>query len=477
MKKKIWTALCLTAFMTALLGMTAFAAESDEIHDGVYIEDIDVSGMTESEAVSALEDYVEELSQETLTLAIDENVISVSLETLGLTCTDMDEVVGEAMDLGKTGNIIKRYKERKDLEYENKYYELSWTLDEDLVSEYVNAECTQFDQEAVDATLTKDGDTFTVVEGSNGIVLDVDGAVDTLIDFIENEWDQSDGNVTLPVEIDYPQGTAEELSKVQDLLGSYTTSYSSSSTNRSTNIANGASLINGTVLYPGEQFSAYEAVEPFTEENGYLMAGSYLNGKTVDSMGGGICQVSTTLYNAVLRAELQVDERSGHSMTVSYVDPAADAAIAGTYKDLKFTNDTDAPIYIEAYTYNKTITFNIYGEETRASNRTIEFVSETISTTDAGTVFVADSTQAIGYYATESGHTGIVAELYKYVYIDGVESEVVKINKTTYQASARTVTVGVAGDEDLSEQLQAAVALQDEEQILATLAYCLEEMD
>ena len=73
-------------------------------------------------------------------------------------------------------------------------------------------------------------------------------------------------------------------------------------------------------MYPGEEFSAYEVVAPFTAENGYAMAGSYLNGETVDSMGGGICQVSTTLYNAVLRAELEVTERSPHSMTVSYVE-------------------------------------------------------------------------------------------------------------------------------------------------------------
>ena len=89
----------------------------------------------------------------------------------------------------------------------------------------------------------------------------------------------------------------------------------------------------------------YETVAPFTAENGYAMAGSYLNGEVVDSMGGGICQVSTTLYNAVLRAELEVVERSPHSMTVHYVELSEDAAIAGTYKDFKFKNSTDYPIY------------------------------------------------------------------------------------------------------------------------------------
>ena len=87
-------------------------------------------------------------------------------------------------------------------------------------------------------------------------------------------------------------------------------------------------MINGTVLYPGDEFSANTAMAPFTEANGYYAAGSYVNGQVVDSLGGGVCQISTTLYNAVLRAELEVTMRYNHSMTVGYVDLSADAALA-----------------------------------------------------------------------------------------------------------------------------------------------------
>ena len=125
-----------------------------------------------------------------------------------------------------------------------------------------------------------------------------------------------------------PKGNAEELTKVKDVLGTFTTSFSSSGRDRSANVTNGCNLINGATLFPGETFSTYEAVSPFTESNGYYMAGSYLNGQVVDSIGGGICQVSTTLYNAVLKAELQVEERHNHSMIVGYVKPSMDAAIA-----------------------------------------------------------------------------------------------------------------------------------------------------
>lgn len=102
------------------------------------------------------------------------------------------------------------------------------------------------------------------------------------------------------------------------------------------NVRNGASKINGSIIYPGEEFSVHDAVVPFNAENGYELAGSYENGTTVETYGGGICQVSTTLYNAVIRAELEITERSAHSMIVSYVEPSMDAAISGEYKDLKF---------------------------------------------------------------------------------------------------------------------------------------------
>ena len=182
------------------------------------------------------------------------------------------------------------------------------------------------------------------------------------------------------------------------------------------------------------------------------------------------------MYNAVLLSELEVVERSNHSMIVTYVDPSADAAIAGTYKDFKFKNNTDAPIYIEGATANKQITFTIYGEETRPSNRTVKYVSQTLSTTDPGILIVADPGQPIGYRVVESAHRGVQAELYKHVYVNGVEESVTKVNKSTYNASPRTVVIGVAGDPGLSAELVEAVATQDEGVVNAVLASCIERM-
>lgn len=211
--------------------------------------------------------------------------------------------------------------------------------------------------------------------------------------------------------------------------------------------------------------------DELTAAGGYELAGAYENGQTVQSYGGGVCQVSTTLYNAVLKAELEVTQRSNHSMIVTYVKPSMDAAIAGDYKDLKFVNNLDAPIYIEGYTAGKDIYFNIYGQETRPSNRKVTYESEVVSEEDPGTQFVATG-DAIGSISTTQGkHMGYVARLWKIVTVDGVEQSRDAINKSTYKSSPKIVNVGTASaDPNAVAAVNAALATGDEATIYATVA-------
>lgn len=459
-KGSLLLAICLLAMASS---MTVCAA-GETILKGVSIDKLDVSGMTREEALAALESYEKNLGGQSIKLGIGDNVVEAKLSDLGVTF-DNEDLVDEAIGVGHAGNIVKRYKDQKDLQHSGKTFPLSWQTNEDTVRTYVENNCTKYDKKAQNASLTRENGAFNFVAGTEGLELNVDSAVRTISDYLENSWTSDNTEVlNLETQVTEPEGSAEELENIKDLLGSFTTSFSTSGSNRCKNVSSGASHINGTVLYPGEEFSAYETVSPFTEANGYAMAGSYLNGEVVDSMGGGICQVSTTLYNAVLRAELNVTERSPHSMTVHYVDLSEDAAIAGTYKDFKFVNSTEYPIYIEGYTTSdKKITFNIYGKETRDKNRTISFESQMVSETPATTILQEDAGQGIGYKAVSSkGSSGYVAELYKIVKVNGVETDRIKVNKSTYKGTNRVVTYGTAGDPTLSENLRAAIAAQDE---------------
>lgn len=464
MKKRLFAGLVLILFAGLMFGGTTSYAKttSDEIAQGVFVEDVDVSGMTKEEAKAAVDEYMAGKAEEKITLTVKDNELSVSRADLGVAWNN-EEIIEEALALGKSGNVIKRYKALKDLEFDNKVYELSYTADSELIQTVVTEKCTKYNQKAVNTGLKKTGSGFQVVGGKQGMAVDEAAATTVILEFIENEYDGISGTIDIPTVITEPIGSAEELAKVKDLLGSFKTSFKTSDADRSKNVRTGAGHIDGTVLYPGEVFSAYEYVNPFTEENGYAMAGSFLNGKTVDSLGGGICQVSSTLYNAVLKAELEIVERSPHSMMVSYVQASADAAIAGTWKDLKFKNSSDAPIYIEAYTTDgKQLVFNIYGQETRPSGRTIKYVNKVLESTPAVTELVADPAQGIGYRMVESGHNGCKAELYKEVYVDGVLQSSERVNKSNYMVSNRVVYYGINGDPGISAQLQQCIAAGDE---------------
>lgn len=477
--KKNWKKYLSIAGMLVTLSLAAIIVvpvnaetkETDTIPQRVYFGDICVGGMTQDEAKAAVQEHMNEMLAQVITLQAGKNTIQVPVSQFGLTWRN-PEIAAEAAGLGKSGNLITRYKAMKDLENEDKVYELAFDVDTQKAKEYIEAHAQELNTEAIDADVTRENGEFTVIPGSQGVTVNVEKSAEVLENYFNKEWDGGSGTVELVADVVDPRGTDEDFAKVKDLLGSFHTSYSTSGAGRCKNVENGASKIDGSVIYPGDSFSVYEAVSPFDAENGYELAGSYENGTTVETYGGGICQVSTTLYNAVIRAELDVTERYNHSMIVSYVDPSADAAIAGTYKDLKFVNNTDAPIYIEGYTSNKEIHFNIFGHETRPAGREVIFESETLSTTEPGVQYQVASGQPIGYISqTQSSHTGYTAQLWKIVKVNGVEESKEVFNKSTYKPSPRIIMVGIASaNPEATGAMNAAVATQDEATINAAAA-------
>ena len=444
---------------------------SGTIMNGIYFDDINMSGKTYDEAVKLIRDKVKSMSTANITLnSIGGNSVSATAQDLGLTWDDTN-LVADALYVGRSGNIVERYKERKDLEHDKKVYPINVEFDRETVEAIVNEQGELYNVEATDATLSKaDGD-FVVTPGTKGEKIDANASVSRIMSALDS-FTGSDLTIDMVVVEDIPKATAEDLEKIHDVIGRYKTSFKTSNADRSGNVRNGTRLVNGTVLLPGESFSMYQTVSPFTEENGYYLAGSYLNGMVVESLGGGICQVSSTLYNAVLRAELQIDERHNHSMIVSYVDLSSDAAISGTSKDFKFTNNTENPIYIEGITTeDKQVVFTIYGVETRPSNRVVSYESEKISeTVPEGDKIIADPSLPLGSITTQSAHTGYVGKLWKIVTVDGKETERVEVNKSTYLPTPRTATVGTATDNPAAlAMVQAAIASGSIDTVKATV--------
>ncbi|MCM1090381.1 MAG: VanW family protein [Butyrivibrio sp.] len=454
---------------TVLLGIAlvfTFSAEvqaagADTIKQGIYAGDIELSGKTATEARAAVESYVENLQTTEITLeAAGGREVLITAGDLGMTWvnTTMPE---EAVQHGRKGNIIERYKILENLAHENYYFPIELDFDMEAIDTVLAEKCVKYDKKAVNVSLNRNEEgQFKVVEGVEGAMIDVEASIDKIYDYLTGDWDHEPCRIALEIIVDKPLGSAEELANVTDLLGSFTTSYRTSGASRSANVENGCNLINGTTLYPGEEFSTYEMVSPFSEANGYYMAGSYINGRVVDSLGGGICQVSTTLYNAVLNSELEVTERHNHSMIVSYVDPSADAAIAeSSGKDFRFVNNLDYPVYIEGFVKDKRITFNIYGKETRNANREVKYESEVLEVINPQTdAIYPDASRPLGSIVTESAHTGYKARLWKVVTEDGVEVSREQINSSSYKMTPRSATVGTAtSDPNAYNEIMAAI--------------------
>lgn len=477
MKKLKWI-LSITAFVLAasvLAGVSGIArAEESEnavIPSKVYIGDVAVGGMTAEEAKQAVLTSVEGKLDAEITLRAGDNEKTVTARDLGVEWSNT-YIAEEASLIGKVGNLIQRYKDMKDLENEDKVYDVEYSADYDKVTAWLEENTAELNQDAVNNGLKREDGAFVIIEGQEGIEVDVEASAESIVSYFSEEWDGANGSVALAANVVEPEGSKEDLESIQDVLGSFSTYFGDSAAGRITNVKHATSFIDGTVLYPGEEFSVYDAIAPLNAENGYELAGAYENGTTVESYGGGVCQVSTTLYNAVIRAELEVTERFNHSMLVTYVKPSMDAAIAGTYKNLRFVNPYDKPIYIEGYTSGGTLYFNIFGDETRPANREVRFESETVSEEQPVPKFEATADPIGVINRTQKAHVGNVARLWKIVLVDGVEESREVFNNSKYNASPDIYSVGTASaNADAVYAITTALASQDEAAIREAAEY------
>lgn len=462
-KTKLLITLLITATCLASSAVTAFAAEEDRVSSNVYIGATDVSGMSAAELNSFLDEQVANYNNVAFTFTSDEDkAITVLGADMGLSIADAN-LVNEVIAYGKKGTPLERFMAKKNATLGvTKVFDFSVQADPEVIRTILEENIDALSQKAINDGLERVDGQFVYHEGANGITVDVNASVDNICEYVKQMWNGTDAEIALVTVVDEPEGGTDELSYVKDLLASFTTDYSTSSSNRCTNVANATRLLNGTILYPGEELSVATAINPMTAENGYELAGSYENGKTVETYGGGICQVSTTLYNAVIRAELEVVTRFNHSMIVGYVKPSADAAISGFVKDFVFKNNLEHPVFIEGITENKTVTFNIYGCETRDPNREVIFESETLETTPYTETVALMADQPIGYVHVESGHTGIKARLWKVVKENGEQVSREEFNSSNYMMSPKTTYIGVAGaSPEVTNQLAAYAAAGD----------------
>ena len=248
----------------------------------------------------------------------------------------------------------------------------------------------------------------------------------------------------IPIKITKAKKTVKDLGSkaFPDRLSRYSTRYDASNRDRSTNLELSAKKINGTVLLPGEEFSYNKVVGKRTIENGYKNAAVFSNGRVEDGLGGGICQISTTLYNAVLLANLEITERRNHSFVTSYEDPGRDATVVYGVQDFKFKNSRKYPVKIEASVKNGVATMTVMGikEDVEYDVKIRAYKTATIpyKTEKRKNANLAEGKEKV----IQSGTNGCKAVCYRDLYLDGKKVKTELLSRDTYSTMKRIVEVG-----------------------------------
>lgn len=258
----------------------------------------------------------------------------------------------------------------------------------------------------------------------------------------------------IPLKVTKPKVKTEDLGNklFKQTLAKYSTIYDAGNVNRGTNIAIAARTINGTVLLPGETFSYNKILGNTTKEKGYRLGTAYVGGKTVPSYGGGICQVSSTLYNAVLYANLEIVERYNHSYAVSYVPAGRDATVAYGGKDFKFKNTRNYPIKIVASAKNGVVSISLAGIKEEKEYE-IELRSTVLSRTPCKVVYQDNNSLAAGKEkVVQSGYNGLKSKAYKIVKYNGKTISKTLLSSDTYQPMDRIIERGTKKTENKKPQ-------------------------
>lgn len=291
-------------------------------------------------------------------------------------------------------------------------------------------------KEAQNASYDKNTAKLTV--HSNGIDLAIS------MEEAKNMVSDTREEVVLPLKVTKPEITTDMLGEeaFPNVLGSFSTRYDASNKNRATNIELAAKAIDGKILLPGEKFSFNSVVGPTTAGKGYLLAGAYSAGELVENYGGGICQVSSTLYNVALYANLEIVERYNHSSVVSYVDPGRDATISYGAKDFKFSNPRKYAIKINIKATNGILETEIRGIA-EDKEYEIEIVSEKTATIPCTTKYVYDTTLAPEEeYVQTMGANGAKSIAYRIIKKNGKILSKTVLSEDSYNPMTKVIRTG-----------------------------------
>ena len=325
----------------------------DKIYEGIYINNIDLKDLTKEEALNKIKQSLEMGSEFTLKHGnYEKKFLPKDIDF----SYNYENLVNEAFNIGRSGSDDERIETLKNLIKNPKKFDVKSTFDLSKLNSIITEVSEKINSEPIDEKFSFSEGKISVVDGKVGLKVESEKILDNFN--------------TVPVKFDleiptivteYKKIDKTLLSSIKGVIGEATTKFDNQP-NRNNNIKISANKINEFVVNPGETFSFSKELGEVSKNTGYKPAGTFINSKIVDSIGGGICQVSSTLYQALVKSDLKIVERNQHSMRVPYCTIGLDAMYYEGSSDLKFQNTFDFPIVITSYVSNGEITFRILGD-------------------------------------------------------------------------------------------------------------------
>ena len=500
---------------------------NEKIMKGISIAGIDVSSLSRAEAKTKIEEVYKEKNEKDISLKYGEYETTLSPVLMEVNFK-IDEAIENAYLIGRNSNIfINNYNilfaliNKKDIP-------LEMTINEEVTKQTIEDMNINLPDVVIETTYSVEGDELIITKGKAGIKIDTDKLLMQVKDRLKNpnsgndvmeipvinkepdpididkihdevykeaqdayiidepfevhpevegiDFDVENAKEILkedkeeyiiPLIITKPEITLDQLGEeaFPEQLSTFTTRYDVSDVDRTTNLTLACQKINGTVLLAGDTFSYNDVVGARTVAAGYKNAKIYEAGQVVDGLGGGICQISSTLYNAALLANLEIVERRNHQFVTSYVEAGRDATVVYGSTDFKFKNTRKYPIRIVATAKAGIATISIYGIK-EEEEYTFKFSPKTISTIPYPTQYIDDSTLPTGTEVVkQKGTSGLIIETYMSKYLNGKLVSTELLSRDTYNAMARIVRKGTGAVANTPVQEQKEEAVIPEEPI------------
>ena len=416
--------------------------------DGVTVNGVALGGMTLQDATATLREAVQNTKQAFVVYANDEAHTAFSGAEIAMD-DNLEDVLDEAFNLVREDNGYDAVMaEVESIANTGKAYDVTLSFAPDALQSAVDAYAETHDTAPVNASVTYNADENKIdyTDDVPGQLVDREALTDALL-HAQNGDDVEVVLVEQPAEV-----TRDNVAEKFVLRGSKTTDYSSSNKNRKHNVKKGCEMITGTVLHPGDVFSANETLGVRNKANGWKLAGAYQTGTTVQEYGGGVCQLSSTLYNAAVQADMEIVFRRNHSMPVHYIDMGLDATInsVGNIIDFKFKNSSKSDIIIIGYANGKKLTFEIYGipiiEDSDGEYDEIRIPkpkkTKTLSPSGEIEYQVDESLKPGQKKKIQDRQNGSVWQSYKQYYLNGELVKEEKLDTSTYKAFAGVYAIG-----------------------------------